>query len=505
MNNLLKKVLLLAVAVLLMQTLNAQRTFSKMYDLLGVWESASSVLFYGNDYMILSGRGKNFGVTDSTKYRKVYIWKIDSNQQAIVTNIFGSNFYDYTGLVALKPPTDKFNLAIIVNNDSTEYRILGIDSTGRVIKSYSIDAPFDFASITWLLRGSKIYIWGIDATNKGTLSPMRVLCVDTTGKQVWYKIYDKAFNVVNAIPMGTSHFLVSGYYVKGNTQNDTAVGWYAQMDTIGTIVWEKLLDKKDVYEATNVVTASLNGRYYIASSNDGSDWRFPDPVRDTSFLYMYQIDEQGNPLWFKRTYTSPWSKLVAAWNYTEKNGYMYATGNLETTEGWAGSTTYLTLLKFDSAGNMLWQRLFKQWYRDNRPYSLTPVYDGFIICADGKDTTHTTGQTDAWVIKTDTNGCVIPGCHLKDGLIQVVNPEAFLEVYPNPATDKVYIESTDAKALLQNIMIYNANGTKLMEQATANTKQHILNTTALAKGTYYLVIELKTGERAVKKLIIVHH
>jgi hypothetical protein len=184
---------------------------------------------------------------------------------------------------------------------------------------------------------------------------------------------------------------------------------------------------------------------------------------------------------------------------------MYALGNLETTEGWAGSTTYLTLLKFDSAGNMLWQRLFKQWYRDNRPYSLTPVYDGFIICADGKDTTHTTGQTDAWVIKTDNNGCVIPGCHLKDGLVQVLNPEAFLQVYPNPATDKVYIESTDAKALLQNIMLYNQNGSKLMEQATVNTKQHILNTSALAKGIYYLVIELKTGERAVKKLIIVHH
>jgi hypothetical protein len=44
-----------------------------------------------------------------------------------------------------------------------------------------------------------------------------------------------------------------------------------------------------------------------------------------------------------------------------------------------------------------------------------------------------------------------------------------------------------------------------MEQATVNTKQHILNTSALAKGIYYLVIELKTGERAVKKLIIVHH
>jgi hypothetical protein len=419
------------------------------------------------------------------------------------------NNNDYSGMVALLPPNSQSTLNIYLTNDygsdTDSYFILKTNRSGDTLTQIKIEAPFGFASATWLLRGSKIYVWGKDGTNTSTLSPMRVLCVDTTGKLVWYKKYDKAYSVVNAIQMGTSHFLLGGSCFKGTAQNDTLVGWYAQMDTIGNIIWEKYLDKKDVYESPGVRLASLKGRYYIASGNDGSDWRFPYPVRDTSFLYMYQIDPNGNPLWYKRSYTSPWAKSIGYDFFVEKNSYMYALGNLETTEGWAGSTTYLTLLKFDSAGNMLWQRLFKQWYRDNRPYSLTPVYDGFIICADGKDTTHTTGQTDAWVIKTDNNGCVIPGCHLKDGLVQVLNPEAFLQVYPNPATDKVYIESTDAKALLQNIMLYNQNGSKLMEQATVNTKQHILNTSALAKGIYYLVIELKTGERAVKKLIIVHH
>lgn len=406
-------------------------------------------------------------------------------------------------MVALKSPNNSSNLCVALNNDTIGYYLITVNEQGDTIKSALIDAPSDFSSITWILKGDKVYAFGKDLNDRTTLSNTRILCFDTSGKKVWYKKFTKPYHIINVIATNDNYFLVSGTFIKGEMLNDTSVGWYAKMDTLGNFVLEKFLDKKDKYKAPGVLLAKLGNHYYVAGSNDGSDIYFPATVKDTCFLYLFEIDNDGNPLWYKRTYTSPWSRYVFAGDYIEKNGYIYARGNLETTEGWAGTTTYLTLLKFDSLGNMLWQRLFKQWYRDNRGYSLTPVYNGFIICADGKDTTHTTGITDAWVIKTDTNGCVVPGCHLKDGLVQLLNPEDFIMVYPNPANDVINISVIDARAKLPNVFIYDMSGNEQKKQPMKLTSGSCaIQTHGLTSGNYFIIIELKSGERAVKKIFI---
>jgi hypothetical protein len=331
---------------------------------------------------------------------------------------------------------------------------------------------------------------------------MRVLCADTLGNRIWYKKYTRPYWITSALSTFDNNFLIGGYLIKGTTFNDTAIGWYSKMDTLGNILWEKFLDKKDQYESTNVGVASLNNNYFITSSNDASDQVFPPLVKDTSFLSMFKIDMNGNPIWYKRM-ISPWKKYVVASEYCEKNGSMYALGNIETTEGWAGSTMYLTLWKFDSSGTLKWQRLFKQWFKDNRPFSLSPVFDGFIICADGKDTTHTTGITDAWVIKTDTNGCVVPGCHLKDGLVQLLDPEVLLTVYPNPANNILNITVIDSRAKLAQVMLYDMLGNEIGKlPMELKADRCAIRTDHLRSGNYFVVIELQSGERAVKKVLV---
>jgi hypothetical protein len=502
----IKKLCSICLIILLMafnKNANAQSTLSKMYNILGVWESATSVLHYDSNLIVLAGVGKNFGVTDSTQYRKTFIWTIDTTTSATIKYIFGNNKNDFTGMPALKSCTENSNLSVVINNDTAEYILVRTNAVGDTLATFHIDAPSDFASTNWMLKGKHIYIWGKDASNPTILSTMRILCVDTMGNRIWYKTYTKPYNVDNVVALENNQFLLGGSFVKGTIANDTLVGWYARMDTLGNFVWEKFLDKKDKYQAPGVRLAKLNNNIYIAGSNDGSETMFPYPVKDTSFLYMFKIDDNSNPIWYNRGYTSPWAKFVGAGNYTERNGFMYAVGNLETTEGWGGYTMYLTLLKFDSMGNVLWQRLFKQWYRDNRGFSLTPVYDGFLICADGKDTTHTTGVTDAWVIKTDTHGCVVPGCYLKDGLVQLLNPEALLNIYPNPANQVININVTDATAKLSQVFLYDMLGNEIKKLSIALTSSNCkIQTDNLNSGNYFVVIELQSGERAVKKVLI---
>jgi len=178
-------------------------------------------------------------------------------------------------------------------------------------------------------------------------------------------------------------------------------------------------------------------------------------------------------------------------------------GRLTDTNSIEGYRDFIQFGKYDTLGNLKWLRKFSQWYKDNRAFSLTAVPDGFIICADGKDTTHTTGFTDAWIIKTDTNGCILPGCHLTDGLVQITNPDAFINVFPNPASDNVTVQITDERAKLKSYFIYDTQGNFMLQQAIHHTPETFsINTQQLPNGNYYLVLELAGGERAVKKLMI---
>jgi putative heme degradation protein len=67
---------------------------------------------------------------------------------------------------------------------------------------------------------------------------------------------------------------------------------------------------------------------------------------------------------------------------------------------------------------------------------------------------------------------VVPGCNLKDGLVQLLNPDMFLKVFPNPAHYDVYIESTDAKTNLQSIIVYDINGNLLNQQLALHQGHH---------------------------------
>jgi hypothetical protein len=165
MNNLLKKVILLALSSILLQSVFAQRTFSKMYDLFGQWENASTVISYDSNRIVLSGMVRNFGITDSTKQNRTFIWTINDSNQSYIKSVYGKNNNDYSGMVALLPPNSQSTLNIYLTNDygsdTDSYFILKTNRSGDTLTQIKIEAPFGFASATWLLRGSKIYIYGV--------------------------------------------------------------------------------------------------------------------------------------------------------------------------------------------------------------------------------------------------------------------------------------------------------------------------------------------------------
>lgn len=490
----------------MLNSLNGQQYYSKMFNLFGAWESATNIVKYNEDSrsLLLSGTFINFFVQDSTKYRHFYIWKLDSLQKPEIKALFGMSGFYYGGMLVFKYPLYHIGVLFEDSAQNAYYNLLIINNDDEDIRKIRVQSPTRFYSTTIKNFENRIYLIGRDGTNSSsTTAPFAILCIDTTGKQLWYKTYPGKRRYTNSVVVDDEgNFVIAGSSYKGDGGAfDTTSGWYAKLDTSGNFIWEKELNRNTPYFTDVLSVFKTESAFYLSSNNDAS--YFDAHVKDTSFVSLFKLNEVGNIDWYTRYLENPYKKNIWAGKFIQRNNSVYGIGGYISDEGWQEYTQYSMFVKLDLEGNLKWKRLFKQWHRDNRFFSLTAVPDGFIICADGKDTTHTTGFTDAWIIKTDTNGCIIPGCHLTDGLVQITNPDAFINVFPNPASDNVTVQITDERAKLKSYFIYDAQGNYISQQTIHHTPETFsINTLQLPNGNYYLVLELAGGERAVKKLMI---
>ncbi|MFN4082527.1 MAG: T9SS type A sorting domain-containing protein, partial [Bacteroidia bacterium] len=334
-----------------------------------------------------------------------------------------------------------------------------------------------------------------------TTAPFAILCIDTTGKQLWYKIYwgKRQFASGVAIDDDGNFLLGGGGYRGDGGAIDTFYKWTAKMDTSGNFIWEHKYEDSVKYGGG--IPVVINGSYYWLGGKSN--------LNEIAYSFIMKTNRNGNTEWAKELIraASPYTftpVVNGLYSPVVVNGNIYTTGyEVESFDSGYTFKDFVILTKVDTLGNLKWKRRFSQWYKDNRAFSLTAVPDGFIICADGKDTTHTTGFTDAWIIKTDTNGCIVPGCHLTDGLVQITNPDAFVNVFPNPASDNITVQITDSRAKLKSYFLYDGKGNFITQQAlTTNTDKFDINTQQLPTGNYYLVLELEQGQRATKKILI---
>ena len=75
-----------------------------------------------------------------------------------------------------------------------------------------------------------------------------------------------------------------------------------------------------------------------------------------------------------------------------------------------------------------------------------------------------------------------------------------IQVYPNPALNHVYIDAANQSLL--NLRIYSQTSALLFHQQYSSTQTVELNLETFENGIYLLEMELNTGEKVLKKLII---
>lgn len=168
------------------------------------------------------------------------------------------------------------------------------------------------------------------------------------------------------------------------------------------------------------------------------------------------------------------------------------------------------LLRTTANGDSLWMRNYA--YHDSvidqgtgRFWDVLPTDDGGCIAAgvtyNPFDTGYPPGYSqDAWVVKVDSFGCIVPGCQLLDGITeQVTNLGDALRLWPNPVSGQLHVGLSLPGSFKTTgpltLSVTSLAGQLVLQQhvPTSVPGEVELDVSALAAGTYAL--HLSDGTR----------
>lgn len=180
------------------------------------------------------------------------------------------------------------------------------------------------------------YIVVGEKPNNTTAKDCYILKTDINGDTLWSKTYDGGgYEIGNAVIQTTG----GGYIVVGKTTglhgtgNNDDKGLVLKLDANGTIIWTRVIDL-----TTNTflsVAPALNGGYILSGiANDSAN--------------LTHIDTNGYLNWTQNYHQGD---IYAAKSTTDTN---YITIGAK----WDGVKFNISLMKTDSLGNSIWQRIF---------------------------------------------------------------------------------------------------------------------------------------------------
>jgi hypothetical protein len=168
----------------------------------------------------------------------------------------------------------------------------------------------------------------------------------------------------------------------------------------------------------------------------------------------------------------------------------------------AGNGVIIGMLKHvDMAGAEVWERTYQTNSQlDHYFYDVKRTLDGGYIMAGTAFDSLLVSQ-DAWLVKVDSFGCLVPGCQLFDGLQeQFTDLGAVLTLYPNPVAAGTALQVGIAlppgftKAGALSLGLVSSDGRLVREQVVQNNATRAEMPTAdLAPGLYFL--HLRDGAR----------
>lgn len=345
MENDMKK-LILILFVVLAYRLFGLVTFEKTFGLSGE-DRGQSIQQTSDGGYIIAGSTSSFGAGSLD----VYLLKTDSDGAGEWGNSFGGTSYD-------------------VGNSVFQTTDGGYIITGS---TRSFGAGWD-----------DVYL--IKANNLGEFQ--------------WQKTFGGEFNDVGFSIQQTTDgcYIITGttycYHSEWGTFSDDIL--LIKIDLLGNLIWYKTFDIAS--DKGFSVMQSSDGGYIITGSTYYQS-------SDRSYVLLIKTDENGNQSWYK-TFSVEESNVGYSVQLTSDGGYIITGSTYYYDAAWGEDYYDVLLLKTDDSGNQSWYKTFGNgWYSDEG-YSVQQTTEGGYIIV-GYSSSYGAGETDVWLIKTDSNGNLI--------------------------------------------------------------------------------------------------
>ncbi len=192
--------------------------------------------------------------------------------------------------------------------------------------------------------------------------------------------------------------------------------WLVNLDTNGNIVWQKAIGGDGDDYVTSIVTTNDGGyALSIQSDSNASIFKSEDSKGGRDF-WIVKLDANGNILW-ENTIGGALDDNRPTLTQLEDGGYMVAGLSQsgvsgDKTEGNIGSQDFW-VLKLDASGSIVWQDTVGGTDYDS-PHSIVELEDGSILVGgvsssniSGDKTENSKGGNDFWLIKFDSVGNIL--------------------------------------------------------------------------------------------------
>jgi len=260
-------------------------------------------------------------------------------------------------------------------------------------------------------------------------SDVFVIKTDAVGNEEWTNTYGGQWNdyckSIEPRPGG-------GYFLGGQfrvTSSNRQI-WVVALNDTGGVLWDRTWGGEFEDLSAHIVSLADGGILVAGGLGYGTN----GPYR----RYLAKLDPTNGEFIWQREYAAAEAECVFhVAHEISPNGDIIAGGY-----GRLNLNYFGTLLRTTSEGDSLWMRNY-QYYDDiitngrGLFRDVIPTPDGgFIACGTALPVTHADTllyTQDVWVVKTDSMGCIEPGCHVITGVeTQITNLKNVLRVWPNP-------------------------------------------------------------------------
>jgi len=353
-------------------------------------------------------------------------------------------------------------------------------------------------------------------------SNIQFIKIDSSGNMIWNKLYMSGITINPIISTSFIQTIDGGYFMTAGISLQYGGAFYTsffKMDDQGNVEWSKIFTASDGNTGGGHAIQTKD-RGYILSDAEAAGT-------------LAKLDSVGNIVWERILYELPNLSVTTndVYNYNN-NGLVYTNDG-----GFAIFGNNNFLIKTDSLGVLQWAKKYKKTYGfycgvqiiDNEGsaggfaalgglsypnmFMIKTDQYGNSVCDSNItviDSLITPATTTSFSMTVTSAGTMISNittvassiniadsvlCIGTVGITEIKNTNEEISVYPNPAHSIVYVSSNEQ---LVDIKVFDVLGSEILQ-----TKQKEIDISSLPNGVYFIHIETSAGIKT-KKVILQH-